>query len=71
MRHGFVEVTCESCDDARLVAFSCKGRGWCQEALVTRCSWRGPRAAATVDAWRTPLDALGHATPMGVDARGA
>ncbi|MEW5740829.1 MAG: transposase zinc-binding domain-containing protein [Myxococcota bacterium] len=35
-RFGFVEVACASCDDARLVAFSCKGRGWCPSCTTRR-----------------------------------
>ncbi len=29
LRCGFVEVTCEAGSQSRLIAFSCKGRGWC------------------------------------------
>ena len=28
-RFGFVEVTCETCAESRIVAFCCKSRGWC------------------------------------------
>ena len=35
VRCGFVEVRCASCHDARLVAFSCKGRG-SQSSVVPR-----------------------------------
>jgi len=27
--HGFARLKCGSCDETRLVAFSCKGRGFC------------------------------------------
>ena len=36
VRAGFVEVTCESCAESRLVAFSCKGRGWCPSCTTRR-----------------------------------
>lgn len=36
LRYGFVEVTCEACTDARLVAFSCKGGGWCPSYTTRR-----------------------------------
>jgi hypothetical protein len=29
LAHGFVRVRCEACGHDRLVAFSCKGRGFC------------------------------------------
>lgn len=36
VRYGFVEVSCESCEHSRLVAFSCKGRGWCPSCTTRR-----------------------------------
>jgi hypothetical protein len=36
VRYGFVEVTCENCKESRLVAFSCKGRGWCPSCTTRR-----------------------------------
>ena len=36
LRYGFVEVSCEACHEARLVAFSCKGRGWCPSCTNRR-----------------------------------
>jgi hypothetical protein len=36
VRHGFVEVACGQCEEARLVAFSCKGRGWCPACTTRR-----------------------------------
>lgn len=29
LEHGFLRVRCESCHDGKLVAFSCKRRGFC------------------------------------------
>src|SRR5210317_206604 len=29
LEHGFLRVRCESCHDEKLVAFSCKRRGFC------------------------------------------
>jgi ribosomal protein S27E len=29
LEHGFLRVRCESCHDEKLVAFSCKKRGFC------------------------------------------
>jgi hypothetical protein len=36
VRAGFVEVSCQSCAESRLVAFSCKGRGWCPSCTTRR-----------------------------------
>ena len=36
VRAGFVEVTCESCAESRLVALRCKGRGWCPSCTTRR-----------------------------------
>lgn len=36
VRCGFVEVRCGDCHEARLVAFSCKGRGWCPSCTTRR-----------------------------------
>lgn len=33
---GFARLVCESCDESRLVAFSCKGRGFCPSCLGRR-----------------------------------
>jgi hypothetical protein len=33
---GFARLRCESCDESRLVAFSCKGRGFCPSCLGRR-----------------------------------
>ena len=35
-RFGFVEVTCEDCAESRVVAFCCKGRGWCPSCTTRR-----------------------------------
>jgi ribosomal protein S27E len=36
VRHGFVEVKCADCAESRVVAFSCKGRGWCPSCTTRR-----------------------------------
>ena len=36
--HGFARLTCGSCDETRLVAFSCKGRGFCPSCLGRKMS---------------------------------
>ncbi len=36
LRRGFVVVKCEACAEATLVAFSCKGRGWCPSCGARR-----------------------------------
>jgi hypothetical protein len=36
VRYGFVEVSCSTCHEARLVALSCKGRGWCPSCTTRR-----------------------------------
>ncbi|MDP3238304.1 MAG: transposase zinc-binding domain-containing protein [Myxococcales bacterium] len=46
VRYGFVEVACEECQKARLVAFSCKGRGWCPSCTNRRAVETGLRLAA-------------------------
>ena len=33
---GFARLKCEHCDDTRLVAFSCKGRGFCPSCTGRR-----------------------------------
>jgi hypothetical protein len=33
---GFARLRCETCDESRLVAFSCKGRGFCPSCLGRR-----------------------------------
>ena len=35
-RFGFVEVRCEDCAESRVVAFCCKGRGWCPSCTTRR-----------------------------------
>jgi hypothetical protein len=35
-RFGFVEVSCEACAESRVVAFCCKGRGWCPSCTTRR-----------------------------------
>ncbi|MBK6286684.1 MAG: transposase zinc-binding domain-containing protein [Gammaproteobacteria bacterium] len=53
LEHGFLRVRCESCHFERLVAFSCKKRGFCPScgarrmaetlrSLPTRCCRRCP-----------------------------
>jgi hypothetical protein len=46
VRYGFVEVSCETCHESRLVAFCCKGRGWCPSCTNRRAVETGVRLAA-------------------------
>jgi hypothetical protein len=46
LAHGFVRLACEACHEARLVAFSCKRRGFCPGCIGRRMS---ERAAHLVD----------------------
>lgn len=46
VRYGFSEVTCEDCEATRLVAFCCKGRGWCPSCTNRRAVETGLRVAA-------------------------
>lgn len=46
VRYGFVEVSCEACHESRLVAFCCKGRGWCPSCTNRRAVETGVRLAA-------------------------
>ena len=36
LARGFVHVQCIECLESRLVAFSCKGRGWCPSCAAKR-----------------------------------
>ena len=36
LEHGFLRVRCESCHDEKLVAFSCKRRGFCPSCGARR-----------------------------------
>jgi hypothetical protein len=36
LRHGFLQVKCAACRQSMLVAFSCKGRGWCPSCGARR-----------------------------------
>ncbi|MCA3015363.1 MAG: transposase zinc-binding domain-containing protein [Myxococcaceae bacterium] len=45
-RFGFVEVSCDDCHQARVVAFCCKGRGWCPSCTNRRAVETGVRLAA-------------------------
>jgi Transposase zinc-binding domain len=47
LAHGFLRVVCDECHDNRLVAFSCKRRGFCGSCLGRRmCSPRTRRNKA-------------------------
>jgi hypothetical protein len=48
VRYGFLEVACASCDDARLVAFSCKGHGWCPSCTTRRALDTGAHLEAVL-----------------------
>ena len=48
VRRGFVEVACGACREARLVAFSCKGRGWCPSCTTRRAVEAGAHAEAVL-----------------------
>ncbi|HEX7600568.1 MAG TPA: transposase zinc-binding domain-containing protein [Polyangiaceae bacterium] len=36
LRRGFARLRCDACKETRLVAFSCKGRGFCPSCLGRR-----------------------------------
>jgi ribosomal protein S27E len=48
VRYGFVEVACEDCKESRLVAFSCKGRGWCPSCTTRRAIDTGAHLASVL-----------------------
>lgn len=48
VRYGFAEATCEACGEARLVAFSCKGRGWCPSCTTRRALETGAHVEAVL-----------------------
>jgi len=43
LEHGFVRVKCESCRHEHLVAFSCKGRGFCPSCASRRMAETGAK----------------------------
>ncbi len=45
-RSGFVEVSCDDCHQSRVVAFCCKGRGWCPSCTNRRAVETRVRLAA-------------------------
>ncbi len=47
-RFGFVEVTCERCGESRVVAFCCKGRGWCPSFTTRRALETGVHLEAVL-----------------------
>ena len=36
LRRGFTLVKCDSCKESKLIAFSCKSRGWCPSCGARR-----------------------------------
>lgn len=48
LRFGFLEVRCEECRRLELVAFSCKGRGWCPSCTTRRSIETGAHVEATL-----------------------
>lgn len=48
LRFGFVEVKCEDCLESRLVAFSCKSRGWCPSCTTRRAIDTGAHLEAVL-----------------------
>ena len=48
LRYGFLEVRCEECRRVELVAFSCKGRGWCPTCTTRRSLETGAHVEATL-----------------------
>ena len=62
LEHGFVRVKCEGCRHEHLVAFSCKGRGFCSSCVSRRMAETGvvtfiPRFASKLNV-NTPLHML-------------
>ena len=47
-RFGFVEVSCEDCAESRVVAFCCKGRGWCPSCTTRRALDTGAHLEAVL-----------------------
>ena len=50
LEHGFLRVRCENCYDEKLVAFSCKRRGFCPSC----CGMRMVESAAHLIDWVLP-----------------
>jgi Transposase zinc-binding domain len=48
LAHGFVRLACDACLEARLVAFSCKRRGFCPACIGRRMSERAAHLVDTV-----------------------
>jgi hypothetical protein len=66
---GFARVRCLACDESRLVAFSCKGRGFCPSCLGRRmcAATAQPSASAT---WTMILRPWAQATKSKRHTRG-
>lgn len=48
VRYGFAEVSCRACGESRLLAFSCKGRGWCPSCTTRRAVETGAHLEAVL-----------------------
>jgi len=51
LEHGFLRVKCESCHEEKLVAFSCKKRGFCPSCGARRMADSAARLATLVRSW--------------------
>ena len=64
LAHGFLRVHCDACGRDRLVAFSCKGRGFCPTSSATTIAHQGgiaPGARATYARFLAPERCAGAA----------
>jgi transposase-like zinc-binding protein len=58
---GFARLRCQGCGESRLVAFSCKGRGFCPSCLGRRMN------ATAADLMERVLPPQSGLAPVGVD----
>ena len=58
LEHGFLRVRCEDCHAEKLVAFSCKRRGFCPSCGARRMTDSAALLAPPAGAWRGGADGV-------------
>ena len=58
LAHGFVRVHCDDCGQDRVVAFSCKGRGFCPSCGGRRMAGHQPRKPRPTGLSPPPISSL-------------
>jgi hypothetical protein len=62
--HGFVRLKCEECGEERILAFSCKGRGFCPSCTGRRMADTAARLVDNVFPENVPVRQLVLSLPM-------